>query len=837
MQDVVISAKGLTKRYSKKARSSFASKVSSFIKKAAPAAEDNEFYALRDISFEIHRGEIVGVIGHNGAGKSTLLKVLSRITAPTSGHASINGRVGMLLEVGTGFHPDLTGRENVFLGGAILGMSREETLAKYQDIVDFAEIHDFMDMQVRHYSSGMSLRLALAVAINLEADIVFLDEVWAVGDYAFQQKSLARIEKMIRSGRTFLIVSHSEDTIRRLCNRCIMLDHGQVVIDGTPDEAFTVYNEYLFRKKGVALRPGVDWAQASCRCCGSTLETADTLSASVPLSGAFAETASKETYPLAVAACPTCGLVQLTQGPAPDIIRPAVPGVRYRRPEHHLDAVATQLAEAFGAIGTGCVAGVGPFDAPLINRLQARNIATAQLTLIEEERTGDGRYPYLETMQAALSGDGLRRALQGHASVSGFVCRYLLEHCHDPLAALRQMQDALHDDGLLVVEVQDCLKPLRHKDYSALWEEQLCYFTEASLRSLLGQAGLEVMDVLRAESTLNDVLVAVCRKRAGLPSAVSHDRAGSDAFAACQQDFEALRREWQRSLTALAGGRKIAVYGAGHRAVMFINLMGLQDHVAYLVDDAPEKVGKIPPGLEQAVISPAALNADSSVGLCLLAVDPAAQATVMGTLTEFRSRGGVVSSLFLLGQGDTPLEAPPAALIRQAPGLFTVRQPVSAQGKPGIEFLRAAVMVSPGDQAQINLHTGDDDPLQEMLVAFRRTSYIRPQKPSGKGEVIHIIEGQADVVVFNDDGAVTEVISLDASGAAGGLTCRMPASAYHMLLVHSDVLIVHKVATAPSIAGESVPAGFSPDAADREGGAAFLEAVRRDVAAFTAGGK
>src|SRR3989442_10086010 len=183
-----------------------------------------EIWALKDISCEVKRGEVVGIIGRNGAGKSTLLKILSRITDPTEGYADIHGRVGSLLEVGTGFQPELTGRENIFLNGSILGMKRAEIKKKFDEMVDFAEIEKFIDTPVKHYSSGMYVRLAFAVAAHLEPEILLVDEVLAVGDAAFQKKCLGKIDDVAKDGRTILFVSHQLNQIRRLCNRWLWLD-------------------------------------------------------------------------------------------------------------------------------------------------------------------------------------------------------------------------------------------------------------------------------------------------------------------------------------------------------------------------------------------------------------------------------------------------------------------------------------------------------------------------------------------------------------------------------------------------------------------------------------
>ena len=204
-----------------------------------PAQE--EFWALRDLSFEIGQGERVGIIGRNGAGKSTLLKVLSRITEPTSGRVSLRGRVASLLEVGTGFHPELTGRENIYLNGAILGMSRSEIRRKFDEIVDFAEVERFLDTPVKRYSSGMYVRLAFAVAAHLEPEVLIVDEVLAVGDAQFQKKCLGKMEEVGTEGRTVLFVSHNMGAIRQLCSRAILLSRGRCVLDTDVSTAVAAY--------------------------------------------------------------------------------------------------------------------------------------------------------------------------------------------------------------------------------------------------------------------------------------------------------------------------------------------------------------------------------------------------------------------------------------------------------------------------------------------------------------------------------------------------------------------------------------------------------------------
>ncbi len=251
MSDIAVKVENLSKLYRIGAkqekyptlRSAFVSGVKRLTtRRSAQEIEENDLWALKDISFEIHQGEVVGIIGRNGAGKSTLLKVLAHITEPTKGRVSIYGRVGSLLEVGTGFHPELTGRDNIYLNGAILGMKRAEIERKFDEIVDFAEIEKFLDTPVKRYSSGMYVRLAFAVAAHLEPEILVVDEVLAVGDAEFQKKCLGKMEGVAKEGRTVLFVSHNMAAIQNLCADAILLNDGAMVMR---DKVTTVVDQYL----------------------------------------------------------------------------------------------------------------------------------------------------------------------------------------------------------------------------------------------------------------------------------------------------------------------------------------------------------------------------------------------------------------------------------------------------------------------------------------------------------------------------------------------------------------------------------------------------------------
>ena len=253
--EIVLSAKNLGKRYvlgglgfgelNKSFREMLidllAAPFKRYKKLSGKVSESELFWALKDVNFDIKKGEIVGVIGKNGAGKSTLLKILSRITTPTKGSVTIRGNVASLLEVGTGFHPELTGRENIFLNGAILGMKRDEITEKFADIVKFANVEKFVDTPVKRYSSGMYVRLAFSIAAHLEPDILIVDEVLAVGDMHFQKKCLGKLEDISSTGRTVIFVSHNMASVQKLCNRGILLDGGNVVFDGAVEATIKQY--------------------------------------------------------------------------------------------------------------------------------------------------------------------------------------------------------------------------------------------------------------------------------------------------------------------------------------------------------------------------------------------------------------------------------------------------------------------------------------------------------------------------------------------------------------------------------------------------------------------
>jgi lipopolysaccharide transport system ATP-binding protein len=266
MRETVLTVRNLGKRYYRRPpprRTTVWASVRRAWRGLVPSDHDAAgFWALRDVTFELAAGERLGIVGRNGAGKSTLLKILARVVYPTAGEARIRGRVVSLLEIGTGFNPDLSGRENVYLNAYLHGLTRDEVDQRFEDIVEFSGVRDFMDLPVRHYSSGMFLRLAFSVAAHLEPDVILLDEVLAVGDLSFQHRCLRRMETLGADGRTVLFVSHSMDAIVRFCTRCIWLDEGRVVMAGSPPDVTQAYFEQALGTRGAASWVGAGPGQA-----------------------------------------------------------------------------------------------------------------------------------------------------------------------------------------------------------------------------------------------------------------------------------------------------------------------------------------------------------------------------------------------------------------------------------------------------------------------------------------------------------------------------------------------------------------------------------------------
>jgi len=389
-----------------------------------------------------------------------------------------------------------------------------------------------------------------------------------------------------------------------------------------------------------------------CRLCGDPL-TEDGLSVrQIPVCNRF--TASKEPaerHDLRLDQCSRCQLIQLREPPVIEAVTPKLSWIKYREPEGHLDSVVENLLSRpcanFGS-KPGAAFGVGPFDQPLLDRLAQPGLSSLALDP-RPPRTGEG-FPYLESWQLGLNTKSLAEIAGAKGKADIVSCRYLLEHCHDPLGALQGMRQLLSTDGVLIIEVPDSTKFLAAHDYSFLWEEHISYFVESTLRLLATRAGFEVVDLYRYAGELEDALVAVMRPSANMAAAQAAQThlSQSDLFRSYVSGLQAARDIVQSSVAAAAGpaGDGVALFGIGHQAVMFVNLFGLSKYVAAAVDDDPNKSGHFPPGFEVPVIPSQALLQDGRIRTCLLAVPPGIEHKIRGKLAALGERGVQFHSIF-----------------------------------------------------------------------------------------------------------------------------------------------------------------------------------------------
>ncbi len=361
-----------------------------------------------------------------------------------------------------------------------------------------------------------------------------------------------------------------------------------------------------------------------------------------------------ETHRLAMSGCAACGLVQLAVSPFAERIVPRVPWIKYNEPDRHLDDVAEKIGTALAGDCRSAL-GLGPFEAPLLDRLAFRGVKidAADLLARPDAATTPDRYPYLETIQARLNAGGFANLSEKYGLVS---LRYVLEHSHDPLAALAAIKPLIAPGGMLLIEVPDCRKFLERLDYSFIWEEHVVYLTQETLTGLARRAGYEVATLLSYEGPLEDALVALLRPTIE-PFALTPS-ASPQLFSRYREEFTPIRDAYRSRLAIeAAAGQKVAVFGVGHQAIMFVNALGLSPYVAMMVDDDPVKQGHAAPGTATEIVSSAAMLSDPSVSLCLLAVGPRAEPAVTQKCAPLLGRGGRVYSIFPGSATPTLLES------------------------------------------------------------------------------------------------------------------------------------------------------------------------------------
>jgi Methyltransferase domain/C-methyltransferase C-terminal domain/Putative zinc binding domain len=407
---------------------------------------------------------------------------------------------------------------------------------------------------------------------------------------------------------------------------------------------------------------GTERKGSRCKLCNSLLDGPQLDLGNLPACNRFTtERAALQTHPLIMAACGTCGLAQLAVYPGADFVVPRVPWIRYREPDAHLDDLAERLFPLLSGRQAKSI-GVGPFDAPLLDRLGRKGVASVPLNLMGTLATGHhapGTYPYLETLQGLLRPAELAAIAAAGTGADVVVCRYLLEHSHDPLATLAGLKHLIGPDGALVIEVPDSEKFLSRADYSFVWEEHICYFSKSTIARLAIQAGYQVSHFFRYDGVLEDALVIVLENSAGgTQGGIDDDgRNAAELFSVYQADFPKVRAAWQSKLDAIVrSGRKIGLLGVGHQAIMFLNALGLQEYISLVADDEPDKLSSFAPGIASPIVSSAAMANDSKIGVWLLAVSPRAHPAITRKFADVLARGIQMYSIFAESRNETMAE-------------------------------------------------------------------------------------------------------------------------------------------------------------------------------------
>lgn len=392
---------------------------------------------------------------------------------------------------------------------------------------------------------------------------------------------------------------------------------------------------------------------SDCLVCGAPLGLSATLSlGSLVACNQFEKQSppNAPSHPLSITECAACNLVQLSKYPPVDFVRPRLPWIRYNEPSEHLDATVGQVKTLFPVGQSHVVMGIGPFDAPLLDRMTQCGFSRMQLDLSARLPYEPARYPYLESIQALLRPGVLAELASDQGTAKLVLCRYLIEHSHDPVASLQGLGHLLVDDGLLLIEVPDSSKFLSVMDYSFIWEEHICYFTEDTFRICALKAGYEVVQFTRYAGALEDALVFVLRATKPLfgQKIVKQNRKNSDTFIRYRAGFNNVRQKYRSALQTISVGRgkKVAIFGAGHQSIMFINALGLAQQIFYAIDDAPEKIGYLIPGTSIPIVPSEHLVRDPSIDVCLLGVGPNIEEKIRSKCASYLNRGGRMYTIF-----------------------------------------------------------------------------------------------------------------------------------------------------------------------------------------------
>ena len=521
-------------------------------------------------------------------------------------------------------------------------------------------------------------------------------------------------------------------------------------------------------------------------------------------------------HPLSISVCAACNLVQLSQFPPIDFVRPRVPWIRYNEPEAHLGQVTQRLLKLL-PINATKVIGVGPFDTILLDQLADHTELRIMRAIAEPMQISADYFPYLESIQELLRPDQLSKFATKQGTADLVSCRYLLEHSHAPIVALQALRHLMKPDGLLLIEIPDSSKFMAACDYSYIWEEHICYFTEATFHDCATRAGYQVVDFYRhEEGVLEDALVFVLRAT-GFPiknNETQRKIVNTGQFEHYISQFVSVRARYQSALKSIQDQvGKVALFGAGHQSIMFINALELQSHIACVIDDSLNKEGSFIPGTSIPIVSSERFLADQSISVCLLGINPALEDKIKIKCAAFLDRGGKMYSIFPGSSSGTLIDQSdrlPVNLIKKTSEVYLAPGPIAAIGSAEINFLKRKVAGNKKGRVRINFHQDNSDLLHEMMIAIRPDSYIRPHKHPDKSEPFHIIYGAVDIVVFEDDGTIREVVSLAAKDESKAFYYHMSRPFFHTLIINSDLLVVHEITNGPFAKDGAIFGSFAP---------------------------
>lgn len=551
-----------------------------------------------------------------------------------------------------------------------------------------------------------------------------------------------------------------------------------------------------------------------------------------PICNRFLKSPSEkeQKFNLSLGQCQLCGLVQLTDKmPAEELIS-RYDWVTYVEPEDHLDFLAEKMKKMPGLNNKSRILGISFKDDSLIERMNNLGFSNSKVLDLKEDLDVGEPNASIETIQAALTPKKAKEIVEKEGLFDLVIVRHILEHTYDLNDFVTALNGLLSDEGYLVFEVPDCSREMEKNNYAAIWEEHISYFTPSVFKQLFSFFGLELIYFERVPYALENSLIGIGKKGAAKNQGLLDDielkeekeRADNFAF-----NFKMNKTQMQEYFASLKTKKeKIALLGAGHWACGFINFLELKDNIEFLVDDNENKKGLFMPGSKLPICDSSAL-AREGIDMCLLGLNPQNETKVIDKNDEFMNSGGKFFSIFPESENALPLIRDVSKMEKDSPEVFYACENIIKITKKDTDFIRDKAFSSPIKRARICLHHDIDNPLHEMIITAMKEGYVRPHRHINKSESFHMIEGEMDVVIFDEDGSITDIIEMGEYNSKKKFYYRLPTDEYHTVVVKSDYAIFHEVTNGPFNREETDFAPWSPEEKDKNGVAEFSEKVNR----------